>query len=74
VKCWGQNNKGQVIILCTALFLHISIVDLRCFFVQLGDNSTTDRFTPVEVVGLGSGVISVALGSVRFFVKCFCLG
>ncbi len=30
---------------------------------QLGDNSTTQRLTPVDVVGLGSGVASVSAGS-----------
>jgi len=35
-----------------------------CFLVQLGDDTTTDRLTPVAVVGLGSGVAMLALGEV----------
>ena len=39
-----------------------------CVFEQLGDGtSTTDRLTPVNVSGLTSGVVSVALGAVRLF-------
>jgi alpha-tubulin suppressor-like RCC1 family protein len=30
---------------------------------QLGDNSTTDRWAPVAVQGLGSGVQSITAGS-----------
>ena len=37
------------------------------FFVQIGDGTTTQRYTPVGVVGLSSGIVMVALGSVRFF-------
>ncbi len=38
-----------------------------CLFEQLGDSSTTHRPTPVNVSGLTSGVVSVALGYVRLF-------
>ena len=37
------------------------------FFVQIGDGTTTKRYTPVGVVGLSSGIVMVALGSVRLF-------
>ena len=44
----------------------------RCF-VQVGDGTSgTNRLTPVAVVGLGSGVASVALGIVRIFVPRVC--
>jgi len=33
--------------------------------LQVGDGTTTDRLTPVAVVGLGSGVANIALGYVR---------
>ena len=35
-------------------------------FVQIGDGTTTQRNTPTGVVGLSSGIVMVALGSVRF--------
>jgi hypothetical protein len=31
---------------------------------QVGDDTTTDRYTPVSVAGLSSGVAMVALGLV----------
>jgi hypothetical protein len=36
--------------------------------VQLGDGSTTNRYTPVGVSGLDSAVVMIALGLVGFFV------
>ena len=38
------------------------------FFVQIGDGTTTNRYTPTGVVGLSSGIVMVALGSVRFLI------
>ena len=40
--------------------------EVFCFRVQVGDGSTIDRYTPVSVSGLGSGVAMIALGEVRF--------
>jgi alpha-tubulin suppressor-like RCC1 family protein len=39
IKCWGDNEKGQ-----------------------LGDGTNTDRYKPVDVVGLGSGMVKVTAG------------
>jgi hypothetical protein len=35
---------------------------------QIGDNSTIDRYTPVAVVGLSSGIAILALGWVSYFI------
>ena len=37
------------------------------YFGEIGDNSTTNRLTPVDVVGLSSGVISISAG---FYHTC----
>ena len=44
--------------------MYVGLQMTTCFFVQLGDDTTTDRLTPVAVVGLGSGVAMLALGEV----------
>ena len=36
------------------------------FFVQIGDGTSTYRYTPVGVVGLSSGIVMVDLSDVRF--------
>ena len=46
---------------------HVIVADdVFCFRVQVGDGSTTQRYTPVSVSGLGSGIAMIALGYVRF--------
>ena len=44
---------------------------LRTISAQVGDGSNTNRNTPVTV--FGSGVVSVALGAVRWILTCFWL-
>jgi hypothetical protein len=48
-------------------------LDDEMSFVQIGDGTTTQRYTPVGVVGLSSGIVMVALGSVRFFYFDWCV-
>ena len=46
--------------------LNVFVADeVFCFRVQVGDG-VTNRYTPVSVSGLGSGVAMIALGEVRF--------
>jgi hypothetical protein len=40
---------------------------------QVGDNSQTNRNTPTDVVGLGSGVIRTSHGAVRFCSLFSCM-
>ncbi len=66
LKCWGFNDYGQV------LSFHLIVWGLFCAFNvndsdQVGDNSQTNRITPIDVVGLGSGVIRTSLGWVSNF-------
>jgi hypothetical protein len=44
------------------------------FFAQLGDGTSSWRYTPVAVIGLSSGIASLALGSVRLFCDCCVAG
>jgi hypothetical protein len=43
------------------------LLTTQCVFAQLGDDSDEYQSTPVAVVGLGSGVVAIALGSVGLF-------
>ena len=91
VKCWGQNNSGQlgdgtevdstVPVDVSGLSSGTSVVDagsthtcavletggVKCwgrnYYGQLGDGTTDDRSTPVDVSGLTSGGSAVAAGS-----------
>ena len=53
------------------VLIYVCRLERRCFFchvfAQLGDGSETKRPTPVAVVGLGSGVVAIALGYVGLF-------
>ena len=90
LKCWGNNNYGQLgdgttvlspnpvdvqglsngVIQVAAGNGHTcaltSVGGVKCwgynYYGQVGDNSTTDRSTPTDVVGLTSGVRAVFAG------------
>lgn len=51
VKCWGRNNLDGFI-----------SENGDKIGGQLGDGTTTNRTTPVDVVGLSSGIIGIAAG------------
>jgi hypothetical protein len=70
VRCWGNSNYGQVM-LCVFVFdsrmrFENAQLDLTpCDLSQLGVGSQGAKLTPFGVVGLSSGVSSIALGGVR---------
>ena len=73
MSCWGYNSYGQVMLVVCFVFDGLMCVaegDVflgdEVFFVQIGDGTTTNRITPVGVVGMSSGIVMVVLGFVRF--------
>ena len=51
-----------------------SVLVSRCVLLQVGDGSGSNKRTPVGVVGLSSGVISVSSGGVRYsLIACLLL-
>ncbi len=76
MRCWGWNDFGQVMLVATCLLEGcgvclggLSMFLTPCVVEQLGDNSNVTKLTPVNVSGLTSGVVSVALGYVRWFLR-----
>ena len=65
MKCWGNNQNGQVMIIET---FENTATDIM--FVQLGDGTFNNQNTPIDVVGLGSGsgVAYVAAGGVSLIL------
>ncbi|MBX3011508.1 MAG: DUF11 domain-containing protein [Caldilineaceae bacterium] len=95
-KCWGVNQPTPMDVPgLTSGVAVISTVDVatcvittsgaaKCWgdntFGQLGDGTTTNRSTPVDVIGLDSGVTAIAVGAlatcavVNGGVKCWGYG
>ncbi|HRJ40907.1 MAG TPA: hypothetical protein PL105_03460 [Caldilineaceae bacterium] len=78
-KCWGPNWRGENnvaglgnnVAAIAAGFYHTCVLTkgggVKCLGSnssgQLGDGTTIDKGTPVDVVGLSSGVIAIAVGN-----------
>ncbi len=67
MSCWGWNGYGQVmLVVCLVFDGLMRVVEGDAFlcdevlFVQIGDGTTTQRNTPVGVVGLSSGIVMVS--------------
>ncbi len=91
VKCWGENQWGQLgdgttiqrgvptdvdeltsgVTILAAKSYHTCVLTasggVKCWgkneYGQLGDGTADDRHTPVDVVGLTSGMVALATGS-----------
>ncbi len=46
--------------------------DVHVFSAQVGDGTTTNRFTPVVVSGVSSGNVALAVGDVSKMFSCDC--
>lgn len=78
VKCWGDSQKTPIdmsglasgVIALAAGGSHTCAVltggGVKCwgnnYYGQLGDGTTTTQYTPVDVIGLGSGVTALTAG------------
>jgi hypothetical protein len=72
LKCWGFNEYGQVLAFELLVLVFVDVFNVNVSG-QVGDNSQTNRNTPTDVVGLGSGVIRTSHGWVRFCSLFSCM-